>query len=53
MDVLNLIFKAYITPSYPSISLWAFMIIILYSILIFNIGLSKNEKNMILKTFRI
>ena len=53
MVVLNLIFKAHITSSYLSISLCAFMIIILYSILIFNIGLSKNEKNMILKTFII
>jgi O-antigen/teichoic acid export membrane protein len=49
MYVLNLIFKTHITPSYPSILLIGGVITVLYLIGIFYIGLSKNEKDVILK----
>lgn len=51
MYVLNLIFKTYIAPSYPSILLVGSVITILYSFGIFHIGLLKDEKKMILKNF--
>ena len=53
MLVLNLIFKAYITPSYPSILLVGLVITILYSVAIFYIGLSRNEKDVILNNFNL
>jgi len=49
MYVLNLILKKYLTPSYPSVSIIGLIITVLYSIAIFYIGLSFDERNLILR----